>query len=147
MIIRYADTSALVRAYLHDEPEHAALRDLLLTPGATTVTSELTRFEFASALRAAERAGRVPVAREVIESFDADCGEPGPIALIEFDRAAVLPSARELVMSHAVRTLDALHLAVALAVRASQPTEDDFVLVTRDTSQADAARTVGLVLG
>jgi predicted nucleic acid-binding protein len=146
VIVRYADTSALVRAYLHDEPEHEALKDLLLGPGSTTVTSELTQIEFASALRAAERAGRVPVAEEVIEHFDADCGDAGPIALVELDRAVVVASARALVMRNAVRTLDALHLAVATAVQAAQTAEDEFVLVTRDDSQADVARTIGLVV-
>ena len=38
----YADSSALVRAYLGDEPGSASLRKLLLESGESVVTSELS---------------------------------------------------------------------------------------------------------
>ena len=43
MTVLYADTSAVLRAYFHDEPDHETLRDLLLQGADLVITSELTR--------------------------------------------------------------------------------------------------------
>jgi len=51
--VLYADTSAVVGAYLADEVEHAHLKDLLLSQNYIVLTSELTRVELASAVTAA----------------------------------------------------------------------------------------------
>ena len=57
MTLLYADTSALVRAYFEDEPDHAPLRERLLEGGEPVVTSELARVELASAIRVEELVG------------------------------------------------------------------------------------------
>lgn len=62
MSLLYADTSALVRAYFANEPEHKELSARLLEGDEAVVSSEITRLEFASAVSAAERGG---------------CGSPG----------------------------------------------------------------------
>lgn len=144
MSLLYADTSALVRAYLADEPDHAALRRLLLEGDEPVVTSELARVELASAVRAAARSGRLAAWREILAIFDAHCAEGGPVALLALRPPVVLPRARELVVTHALSTLDAIHLAVALEECPPIAAGEDVVLVTRDPAQAGAARALGL---
>ncbi len=67
----YADASAVVRVFFADEPEHAEPRDLLASDRNRVPASELTRFEFASAMAAAKRSGRIQEAREFLDQFDA----------------------------------------------------------------------------
>jgi uncharacterized protein len=142
----YADTSALVRCWLPDEDrsdsEH--LRRLLLEGEDPVVTSELTRLEVASAVHAAVRAGRLRRADGVLRRADRDWGVEGPVALLALRPAEVLPAARQIVLDHPVRTLDALHLAVATTTAAELAAGDPVEFVTRDARQADAAKALGL---
>lgn len=108
------------------------------------MTSELTRVEFAGAVAAAVRAGRLPEGTGLPERFDADCGDDGPILLLRFDAAQVLPLGRKLVDGHRLRTLDALHLAVALTAAATLA--DEVVLLSRDARQTGAAAELGLAI-
>jgi uncharacterized protein len=140
----YADTSALVRAYFAHEPEHAQLRARLLEGNEAVVTSELTRLEFASAVSAAARTGRTRRTRLFLDRFDADCGNSGPIALLRLDPEDVFPLAYRLLAEHDLRTLDALHLAVASTSATALAGADSVVLVTRDGRQAAAAAAMGL---
>lgn len=140
----YADTSALVRAYFPDEPDSAALRALLLEGEDPVVTSELTRVEFAGAVSAAARAGRLADARVILDRFDVDCADDGPLALLRLDPASALPLARRLVGEHRLRTLDAIHLAVALTDGVELAAGEPVDVVTRDDAQAAAATDLGL---
>lgn len=144
MSILYADTSALMGAYLHDEPEHGVLTALLLDGNDVVITSELTRVEVASAATAAARARRIRYAERLRQRFDLDCTDDGPLSLLTFDAATVFPLARDMVSEHALRTLDALHLAVALST--ATRLDDEIVLVTRDARQAAAAQERGLAV-
>ncbi len=138
----YADTSVLARAYLADEAEHAALRARLLEGDAVVLTSELARVELASAVMAAARDRRVEDAERLLARIDADCGEDGPLVLVPLRPGEVLPLASRIVRDSRLRTLDALHLAVAsLESRAME-----LVLMTRDREQANAARALGLAI-
>jgi uncharacterized protein len=147
-MLRYVDTSALVRCYFADEPDHELLRGLLLEGAEPVVTSELTRLELASAVHAAHRAGRLPDPAELLAVVDVDCGEDGPIALLRlqpevvFGLAAALVAA--LVAEHPLRSLDALHLAVARSTAAELAAGEPVVLVTRDSRQAAAAAALGM---
>jgi hypothetical protein len=76
--------------------------------------------------------------------FDLDCGDDGPFTLLRLDPRVVLPMARQLVGQQALRTLDAIHLAVALTDAAALTDGEPVVLVTRDEQQAAAARALGL---
>lgn len=146
MSLLYADSSALVRAYFEDEDDHAVLRRLLLEGGGTVVTSELARIELASAVRSASDARRIRD-RETLESrIDANYGPGGPLILIEINRLTVLPVAHRLVREHRLRTLDAIHLAVALEDAPAFAGSEGVVLVTRDADQAAAARSLGLAV-
>jgi predicted nucleic acid-binding protein len=141
--ILYADTSALVRAYFSDEPDHSPLEERLLNGVDPVVTSELTRIELASATSAAVRGGRLKQARIVLDRFDADCADDGPLALIQLDPTTDLARARDLVCTHSLRTLDAIHLAVALGDVTELAAGEPVVFVTRDAAQAAAARALG----
>jgi predicted nucleic acid-binding protein len=140
--VLYADTSALVRAYLPDEPDHDALRATILEGDEPVATSDLTRVELARALTAAQRAGRLYDARPVLERIEADLSGR-PILTIRLDPVRLVPRSRELVLAYPLRTLCALHLAVALSLEAWT---DGVVLVTRDADQAAAARALGLAV-
>jgi predicted nucleic acid-binding protein len=142
--LRYADTSALVRCYLPDEPDHDELRTVLLEGPDPVVTSELTRLEMASAVHAAHRNTRVADPDELLEVFDADCGEDGPIALLRLLPDTVLGLATDMLSEQSLRSLDALHLAVARSTAADLAAGEPVVLVTRDHRQAAAATALGM---
>src|SRR4029450_3492853 len=54
------------------------------------------------------------------------------------------PPAPPLVVEHPLRTLDAVHLAIALEDGLAISAPDQLALVTRDRRQAEAARALGL---
>jgi predicted nucleic acid-binding protein len=142
--VLYADPSAIIRAYFADEPDHDELRALLLESGEAVVTSELARVELASAVRAAARAARLRRWRGLLARLDADCGEEGPLTLLAMRPAVVLGPAYRLVLEYRLRTLDAIHLAVALEEGPALAGGEEVVLVTRDEAQAEAAAALGL---
>lgn len=143
MSVLYADTSALATAYLHDEIEHPRYRALLLAGTNVVLTSALTRVEIASAVRPLVAHGRPRAARAVLERFDAHCSG-GPVTLLAFAADSVLLRAYDIVLAHRVRTLDAIHLAVALDASEDEP---EVAFVTRDARQAAAAASLGLAVG
>jgi len=142
----YADTSALARAYLDDEPDHATLGHLLLESGEQVVTSELSRLELASTVRSAERAGRVFDGEDLLTRIASDVSELGAIQLLKLRPERTLPAAHRLLLTHRLRTLDAIHLAVALDDARTYAGSEEVVLVTRDADQAAAARALGLAV-
>lgn len=143
MSLVYADTSALARAYLADEPEHAELRTWLLEGKDLVVTSELARVELASAIGAAAAARRLDRVDGLLARIDANFGDDGPVTLLRLRPETVLPAALGLVLKHRLRTLDALHLAVALEECPALAADDVVVFVTRNRDQAAAARATG----
>lgn len=146
MTVLYADPSALVRAYLGDEAEHEQLRSLLLESKERVITSEISRVEHASAIRAAVAAGRITDVRSYLDIFDRDSGVDRRIALVALHPDPIFRSARELALAHRLRTLDAIHLAVALEDGRTAAVGEDLAFVTRDEDQAAAARELGLTV-
>jgi uncharacterized protein len=142
--VLYCDSSALVRAYLTDEPGHSELSGLLLDPRRLVATSSLTELEIVAALRAAERTRRLRGPDLAIAEATADMSEDGPILLLALDSERVLPRARALCDEHPLRALDAIHLAVALTGGLELAGDAGLVFVTRDADQAAAARAEGL---
>ena len=150
MSLVYVDTSVVAGAYFRDEQDHKSLYATVFENPDPVVTSELTRIEFASVVAAAHRHGRIKDPTIFLEQFDSDCDESEDegqaISLLRFDSDAVVPLARILVLEHRVRTLDAMHVAVALTgatmLAAGEPVE----FLTRDERQATAARQRGLVV-
>ncbi len=145
-MLLYADTSAILRAYFAGEQDHAVLRALLLEGEGPVVTSEIARVEMASAVRAAAAGGRLPRWRRLLARIDADCGEAGPITLLALRPEIVLPTAYSLVLGHRLRTLDALHLAVAFEECPALAGGGEIAFVTRDRGQAAAAAAVGFAV-
>ena len=142
MSVLYADTSALARLYLIDEPDADELEALLLEGGAPVSTSELSDLELARAVIAAERSRRIASARPVLNLISRHLGTV--IGLVRLTPETVLTRARPIVLEHRIGTLDAIHLAVALDLRATQ--DEDVVFVTRDVDQAAAAKALGFPL-
>jgi len=138
----YADTSALARAYLGDEPESGRLASLLFESNSAVATSELSRVELARVVTAAERAGRIESADRFLLVIDSDLDTA--IGVVPLHPDTVLPEARRVLLEHRVRTLDAIHLAVALELRATEG--DQVTFVTRETDQAAAAQALGFPL-
>lgn len=130
MALFYADASALVKL-INDEPQSSALRVFLTD--ADVVTSELVVTEVPRAVRrAAARHPSLalePLLRRVGEVLEA---------------VALIPVARELLLAAgalaepALRSLDAIHVATALA---ASPLEG---FVSYDERQSAAARLAGL---
>lgn len=147
MTLVYADPSAIARAYFPDEPDHHALRSMLLESEEMVVTSELTRVELARAVRAAARAGRVMRWQELLGQIEAGFGGDGLLRLIAFRRELVVDAAHALVLAHRLGTLDAIHLAVALRECPPLADGENIVFVTRDEEQAAAAAALGLTVG
>jgi len=143
----YADSSALVRAYFPDEPDHADMRTLLLEGNEPVVTSEIARLELASAARAASSGGRMSRWSELLARIDLDLTEGGPIGPIGLRPDLILPAAYRLVVEHRLRTLDAIHLAVCVEECPAFAGDDTIIFVTRDREQAAAARALGLATG
>lgn len=146
MSLLYADTSALARAYLGDELDHGSLRRLLLEGDAQVVTSELSRLELASAVRSAERAGRVPNASGLLSRIGTDLSVGGSIQLLKLRPENAFASAYRLLLRFPLRTLDAIHLAVAIEDAPAVAGGAEIVLITRDVDQAAAARSLGLMV-
>ncbi|WP_435581454.1 type II toxin-antitoxin system VapC family toxin [Amycolatopsis thermoflava] len=145
MTVLYADTSAVVRAFLPDEPEHEQMIELLLDNEDLVLTSELTRVEFASAMATAWNNGRIRDATLALARFDAEAGGDGALSLVPLVPQVIMPAAYRLVSDHhSLHTLDAIHLAVALHDTAGLADGEPVVMVTRDQRQADAAKAHGL---
>ena len=139
----YVDTSALVTAYLRDEPEHDKFRKLLLEGDAPILSSDFTRIEFAGAMTAAKRTGRIPDPAAVLAHFDHLASPDGDLVLIPFNPDRVIPAAQRLVTeNYPVRTLDAIHIAVAMHT-AGLTGGEPITFVTRDQRQAEAAEANG----
>lgn len=124
MTALYLDSSAFVKLIV--EPESAAIRTFLTSHGPRRVSSALLRAE---SLRSVRHLGpdALANAREGLRRID----------LIGIDDR-ILDAAGTL-EPQVLRTLDAIHLATALAVG-----DDLEVIVTYDERMVDAARLMGL---
>jgi uncharacterized protein len=139
----YADTSAILRAYFVDEPDHDVLRATLLEGTDAVVTSEIARVEVASAIRSAASGGRLRRWRGILARIDADCAHDGPITLLALRSDPILSEVRRLALERGLRTLDAVHLAVAVVECPSLAPDGEVAFVTRDAAQATAAAALG----
>lgn len=136
----YADTSALVTAYLDDEADGHEYRLLLLAGNNVVATSALTTVELASAFHRAARAGRIRKPDVYIDRAEADCSSGGRLAVLPLDVIVLGAVTRRLLGEYVLGSADALHVATAIALRADR-VETGFV--TRDERQAAAARAEG----
>ena len=121
----YLDTSAFVKLVV-EEAESAAVATLLRERGSRRVASALLRTE---SLRAVRHLGPEALAmvREGLRRVD----------LIAIDNRIL--DATGILEPHVLRTLDAIHLATAMAVG-----DDLEAIITYDERMVEAARLMGL---
>ncbi len=136
----YVDTSALAKRYIDEAGSDDF--DAFLAKCPRVRISRLAVVEFRCLLQRRRRAGEIDVAYEqaALADFadDVGCGYIQIEPLV--DRHAVV--ARELIdrlSGHSLRTLDALHLAIAQGVGAS-------VLATADRDMVRAAQALGFAI-
>jgi len=145
-VIVYLDSSVLARAYLADEPGHEQATSLLADLEIGLITGTWTRVEVSGALVRAARAGRGDEPG-LLELLDGDLGTDGPVTVVAADKEVVEERALHLVREHALRAMDAWHLAVAALTLPSlvEPGEDAG-FATRDEAQSSVAMSLGLRL-
>ena len=143
-MIVYLDSSVLARAYLADESGHAAAVAMLEDPDLGLITGTWSCIEVSGALVRAARAGRGDE-KGLLSLLDADLATDGPVTVIAADREDVETQALQLVREHAIRAMDAWHLATAKLVLPSlvEPGEE-VGFATRDQAQSVVAAALGL---
>ncbi|MDR0848613.1 MAG: type II toxin-antitoxin system VapC family toxin [Propionibacteriaceae bacterium] len=131
-MIVYIDTSAFLRGLLSNSSDHQACRDLVHgTQGNELVSSEVLRLE-------ARRVG-IRLANKVHGGVDPRPGIEAMLTRVSLVRLsdAILSSAESI--PETLKSLDALHLATALAIQS-----DVAALVTYDLAMARVAEAHGL---
>lgn len=145
-MIVYLDSSVLARAYLADELGHAQAASLLEDPEIGLITGTWTRIEVSGALVRAARAGGGNETG-LLDLLDGDLGTDGPVTVVGVDHHEVEVRALHLVREHAIRAMDAWHLAVAaLALPILVEPGEDAGFATRDEAQSRVAMSLGLRL-
>ncbi len=142
-MIAYLDSSVLARAYLVDEDGHQEATALLADPDIATVTGTWTRIEVSGALVRAARAGRGDE-KGLLALLDGDLA--GPVIVLGAPQEQVEQHALQLVRQHALRAMDAWHLAVAAIVVSPllEPGEPR-AFASRDEAQRQVAEELGFV--
>jgi predicted nucleic acid-binding protein len=142
-VIIYIDSSVLARAYLADETGHEEAAALLDNPDLGLVTGTWTRIEVSGALIRAARAGRGDE-RGLLALVDADLGPDGPVTVVAAPQEDVEAKALALVRDHAIRAMDAWHLATAvLLVPSLAEPGEEVGFASRDQTQAAVAEALG----
>jgi predicted nucleic acid-binding protein len=143
-VIVYLDSSVVVRAYLADEDGHDEAAALLADPDIAALTGTWTRIEVSGALVRAARMGRCDE-EALLSLLDADLGLDGPVTVVSPHQSDVEDKALNIVRTHALRAMDAWHLAVAgLALPDLMEPGEVPHFATRDDAQAKVAETLGL---
>jgi predicted nucleic acid-binding protein len=143
-VIVYLDSSVAARAYLADESGHLDAVAMLEDPDVGLITGTWSRIEISGAIVRAARAGRGDE-KGLLSLLDADLATDGPVTVIAADREDVETQALQLVREHAIRAMDAWHLATAKLVLPSlvEPGEE-VGFATRDQAQSVVAAALGL---
>jgi predicted nucleic acid-binding protein len=142
-VIVYLDSSILARAYLADEDGHDQAVALLDNLDIAAVTGTWTRIEVSGALIRAARAGRAD-AEGLLALLDADLATDGPVTVLTAPQEHVEEMALNLVREHALRAMDAWHLAAAsLTVPPLAEAGEQIAFASRDEAQAAVAVTLG----
>lgn len=144
-MIVYLDSSVLARCYLPDESGHEQARQLLEDLDVGLITGTWTRIEVSGALVRAAKASRGDESG-LLAALDADLAADGPVTLVGCEHELVEELALTLVRSHALRAMDAWHLATARLVSVDLVEPDEPVgFASRDAAQLAAASAMGFV--
>ncbi len=142
-MIAYLDSSVLARAYLVDETGHEQATALLADPEIATVTGTWTRMEVSGALVRAARRGRGDE-KGLLALLDADLA--GSVIVLGAPQEEVEQHALQLVRRHALRPMDAWHLAIAaLVVPPLLEPGEPRAFASRDEAQRKVAEELGFV--
>ena len=143
-MIVYLDSSVLARAYLADESGHADAVAMLEDPDLGLITGTWSRIEVSGALVSAARDGSGDE-KGLLSLLDADLATDGPVTVIAADREEVETQALQLVREHAIRAMDAWHLATAKLVLPSLVEPGEALgFAARDQAQSVVAAALGL---
>lgn len=141
----FADASAVVKRFVHEEGSDEVLADI-----EPVVVSSLTRVEVTSAIWRRARMSEFPTfaARRIVDDvaarFAARCFAGGPeLAEVVVDER-IITSAIRLCAVHDLRAGDAIQLATALVVRDVEPSCTRFQVY--DRRLADAAAREGFTV-
>jgi uncharacterized protein len=146
-VIVYLDSSVLARAYLVDEVGHAESAALFEDSDVGLVTGTWTRIEVSGALIRAARSGRID-AKGLLDLLDADLAFDGPVTVLSAPQEEVEETALSLVREHAIRAMDAWHLAIAsLTLPQLVESGEELSFASRDTAQAEVAELLGFRRG
>ena len=116
---------------------------MLDDPDVGLITGTWTRIEVSGALVRAGRAGRADE-RGLLALLDADLADGGPVTVVAGAQEAVETQALRLVRAHAIRVMDAWHLATATLVAPGLAEPDEEVgFATRDEAQSAVATALG----
>ncbi len=142
-MIAYLDPSVLARAYLVDADGHREASALLADPDIATVTGTWTRIEVSGALVRAARTGRGDE-KGLLALLDGDLA--GPVIVLGAPQDQVEQHALQLVREHALRAMDAWHLAVAaIVVPPLLDPGEARAFASRDEAQRQVAEELGFV--
>lgn len=142
-MIAYLDSSVLARAYLLDEDGHEEAAQLLADPQIATVTGTWTRIEVSGALVRAARTGRADE-KGLLALLDADLSSA--VAVLSAPQEDVEEHALQLVRQHALRAMDAWHLAVAaITVPPLLEPGEERAFASRDSRQRAVAEELGFL--
>ena len=146
-MITYLDSSFIVRAYLPDEPDHVIARELVDDNSQAVVTGSWSRVEVTSALvraAGARRGGQV----ELLAFFEEDISPiSGNLTVVDASHAEIERVSLDIVTRHAIRSMDAWHLACAsLAFADLAEPHEQCVFATRDAKQAMVALELGMAV-
>ena len=142
-MIAYLDSSVLARAYLVDEDGHQEATALIADPDIATVTGTWTRVEVSGALVRAARADRGDE-KGLLALLDGDLA--GPVIVLGAPQDQVEQHALQLVRQHALRAMDAWHLAVAaIVVPPLLDPGEPRAFASRDRAQRHVAEELGFV--
>jgi len=134
----FFDTSALVKRY-HLEPGSERVNAIFDDQANILIISELALVELASALRRKQNRGEITL-QAMNDALAQFANEVVSDLLVAGFRSGFIQGARELVLQHGLRTLDALQLTSASEFRALSP-----VFVCADAKLRRAASDMGLV--
>lgn len=136
----YLDTSALAKWYLN-EPFSAAFETFIQNQ-STAAISRLTVVELRCLLARRRRAGEITknIESRVLGTFEKDVGA-GLLQVypVMDEHLIVALGLLDSLGRYALRTLDALHLAIAQSIHCRQ-------LATADKTMANAGRATGMVV-
>jgi predicted nucleic acid-binding protein len=137
-VVRYYDTSALVKQYLHEAGSNLVLR--LLKSGEKVYTASFTYAETHAAFGRRSREGLLSreTRRRLALRFDRDWETYEVVVLSE----NVLQLARRMLYRHPLRSADAIHLASALLL-AGTSSNARWSFICADGRLCDAAKAEG----